>query len=367
MTGRTSMKTVAAAAGVSLATVSNAYNRPDRLSAAVRERVLAIADAQGYPGPDPAARSLRRGRSGAIGVVFAVQLSYAFTDPYCTELLAGIADVAELSRTSLLLMPLVPVTATCDDEQVRQSIDAARHAVVDGVVTEYIDETHPVMDVLRSRGLPLVRSIEGTGDRCVVVDDECAMRAVGEHLASLGHRSVAVVATAPGVAGTVEVVRTDRSLYPYARLRVTGLRSGLGRGADVTIVRVRDNTAAAGRLAAELIARQLPEVTAVAAVSDVLALGVLDGTTADGPHRLAVTGFDDVPSAAARGLTTVRQPIREKGRAMARMLLDPASSDERVVLPIELVVRASTAAASRATPAASTPQLATRRKKNSPR
>ena len=345
MTDRASMKTVATAAGVSLATVSNAYNRPDRLSSAVRERVLAVARAQGYPGPDPAARSLRRGRSGAIGVVFAVRLSYAFTDPYCTELLAGIADVAESSRTSLPLMPLVPITATCDEERVRQSIDAVRHAVVDGVVTEYIDESHPAVDVLRARGMPLVRSIEGTGDRCVIVDDDGAMRAVGRHLASLGHRSVAVVAAGPGVAGTVDVVRTGGSLYPYARLRVAGLRRGLGRGADVTIVRVSDNTPAEGRLAAELIARRLPHVTAVAAVSDVLALGVLDGLP-DGRHRLAVTGFDDVPAAAARGLTTVRQPIREKGRAMARMLLDPACSDERVLLPTELVVRDSTAGAS---------------------
>ena len=90
-----SLATVARAAGVSPSTVSNAYNRPEQMSAQVRARVFAVALEQGYAGPDPAARSLRSRRAGAIGVLFTVPLAYAFTDPYCAALLTGLAEVAE--------------------------------------------------------------------------------------------------------------------------------------------------------------------------------------------------------------------------------------------------------------------------------
>jgi DNA-binding LacI/PurR family transcriptional regulator len=87
---RPTLDTVAKAAGVSRMTVSNAYNRPDQLSAATRERVLAVAEALGYSGPDPAGASLRRGRVGAVGVVLTEQLAYAFTDPGLVSFMRGV-------------------------------------------------------------------------------------------------------------------------------------------------------------------------------------------------------------------------------------------------------------------------------------
>src|SRR5690606_15894864 len=92
---RVTIKDVAAALGVAQSTVSNAYNRPDQLSAELRERVLATAEAMGYQGPDPAARSLRRGVSNVIGVVYPSELSYAFTDPAAALFIEGIAREAE--------------------------------------------------------------------------------------------------------------------------------------------------------------------------------------------------------------------------------------------------------------------------------
>ena len=95
--------------------------------------------------------------------------------------------------------------------------------------------------------------------------------------------------------------------------------------------------------------------TAIAAISDALALGVLQALADLGrtPGRdTAVTGFDDVPAAARAGLTTVRQPVAEKGRLMARMRLDAAFTERRVVLPTELIARASTLCARRAAPGA---------------
>ena len=92
---RPSLKDVADALGVTAATVSNAYNRPNQLSPALRDRVLEKARLLGYPGPNPIARGLRRGRTGAIGVLYADRLSYAFKDPVAVELLAGIATATE--------------------------------------------------------------------------------------------------------------------------------------------------------------------------------------------------------------------------------------------------------------------------------
>jgi len=88
-----------------------------------------------------------------------------------------------------------------------------------------------------------------------------------------------------------------------------------------------------------------PRPTAIAAGGDVLALGVIQAMRQRGlqPGRdISVTGFDDIPAAEAGGLTTVRQPIREKGRTLGRMLLDPTFTDNRVVLPTDLIVRSST-------------------------
>src|SRR4051812_32257827 len=100
--GRPTLDDVAAAAGVSRMTVSNAYNRPDQLSAATRERVLAVAAGLGYAGPDAAARSLRRGRAGAIGVLLTESLPYAFEDPGMVAMLRGVAAGVAEAGTGLL-------------------------------------------------------------------------------------------------------------------------------------------------------------------------------------------------------------------------------------------------------------------------
>ena len=81
------LASLAAELGVSRTTVSNAYNRPDQLSAPLRERVLEAARRLGYPGPDPVARSLRTRRAGAVGLLLTEELSYAFRDPGATGFL----------------------------------------------------------------------------------------------------------------------------------------------------------------------------------------------------------------------------------------------------------------------------------------
>lgn len=342
------LKTVAAAAGVSVSTVSNAYNRPDQLSAEVRQRVLETAKRLAYPGPDPAARSLRNRRAGAIGLLFTEQLSYAFSDPYSVGMLAGLAEVAEQHRSSLLLIPLEHFDPA-DPQAAAGAVETMRQAVVDGVVAYCVDPDHPARQVALDRGLLLVSTVDLDDPRqgYVLIDEEVSAGRVGRHLADLGHRRVGVVVDSAGPVGAARLVGADdeADLYADARLRLNGLRRALGEDATVTAVSAGHNSETAGHAAAELLLDRQDRPTAIVAVSDVLALGVLQALRPrrlSVGHDISVAGFDDIPAAETAALTTVRQPIAEKGRLLARMLLDSAFTERRVVLETELVVRAST-------------------------
>src|SRR4051795_10759798 len=136
MKKKTTARDIAAELGVSVKTVTNAYGRPDQLSPALRERVLATAARLGYSGPDPVAAGLRRGRVGAIGVAYANRLSYAFDDPVARELLAGMTSVAELAGVGLLLLPgsSAPAART----------RAVSGAVVDGLLASSLADDDPL-------------------------------------------------------------------------------------------------------------------------------------------------------------------------------------------------------------------------------
>src|ERR671930_1806087 len=92
-------------AGVSVGSASQAFGRPELVSDEVRERVLAAAEELGYPGPDPAARRLRTGRAGAVGLIFAERLGYPFTDPAAPTFLRGLAQGMQDAPSGLLLIP----------------------------------------------------------------------------------------------------------------------------------------------------------------------------------------------------------------------------------------------------------------------
>ncbi len=342
------LKSVARAAGVSVSSVSNAYNRPEQLSVGVRERILAVADEQGYAGPDAAARSLRSRRAGAIGLLFTARLSYAFSDPYSVGMLAGLAEVAERSRVGLLLIPLAAADRG-DRDDLDASVAAARQAVVDGVIAYCVDPDHPARQVIRSRGLPIVSCTDdGAPDaKQVLIDEVGAARRIARLIRKLGHRRVGIVLNSSRPAGHVAAVASDDdpSLYAGERLRLLGFRRALGRDCEITVLSGGHNAIESGRAAAARLLDGPDRPTAILAISDVMALGVLQALEQRRlvPGRdVSVTGFDDIPAAEAAGLTTMRQPIRERGRLLARMLLDPSYPESRVVLPTRLVVRAST-------------------------
>ncbi|GAA2794910.1 LacI family DNA-binding transcriptional regulator [Kribbella solani] len=333
------LKTVAKAVGVSPSTVSNAYNKPDQLSVALRERILAAAHELGYAGPDAAARALRSGKAGAVGVLFTDKLAYAFSDPYAVGFLAGLAEVAEEFATSLLLMPLSSTDITGGSNAVQQAaIDAAAIFCVPG--------GHPALEILDNRGIPAVSTDRGDHPSLswVAIDELEAAAQLGEHLARLGHREVVVLVDNAQAAGGRPVELTlDEVGYTDCELRIRGLQKTMP-DARLRIVSGGHNAIASGRRGAEYALDSQDRPTAIVGLSDVQALGALEAMKVRGltPGRdLTLAGFDDIPAAEAVGLTTVRQPIKDKGRAVGRILLDPASTERQLLLPTQLIVRSS--------------------------
>jgi DNA-binding LacI/PurR family transcriptional regulator len=339
---RPTMSTVAQAAGVSPMTVSNAYNRPDQLSPATRERVLQVAAELGYAGPDPAGRSLRRGRSGTVGLVLTEELPYAFADPGLLAFMNGLATELAAAGQALLLIP-----TTSDPTNA-----LIRGALVDALVLRAMPADHPAMAAARERGVPLV---VGGGPRIpgvpfVGIDNARAAGQAAEHLLELGHRRFGLVTVPPpDLAGGVPPM-------PGLHERTRGFTATLVKaGVDpsrVTTAQAKQNTRAAGRVAARALLHPPPadRPTAVFAVTDVLAFGVLDaaaGLKLPVPSQLSVVGFDDIDEAArsAPGLTTVSHPLFEQGRAAVQMVI--AAVEGRTVRPprltTHLVLRETTA------------------------
>jgi DNA-binding LacI/PurR family transcriptional regulator len=339
------LKTVAQAVGVSPSTVSNAYNKPGQLSTALRERILATAQELGYAGPDASARALRSGKAGAVGVLFTDKLSYAFSDPYAVGFLAGLAEVAEEFSTSLLLMPLSSADLSSGSNAVQQ-------AAIDAAAIFCVPNGHPALDILNARGIPAVSTDRGDHPDLswVAIDEVAAATKLGEHLARLGHRDIVVLVDNAEAAGGEPVeLSLDEVGYTDCELRIQGLQKAMP-DARLRLVSGGHNAFSSGLKGAEYALDSQDRPTAIVGLSDVQALGAMEAMKVRGltPGRdLTIVGFDDIPAAETAGLTTIRQPIKDKGRAVGRILLDPATTERQVLMPTQLVVRSSSGPAPR--------------------
>jgi DNA-binding LacI/PurR family transcriptional regulator len=345
------LASLAAELGISRTTVSNAYNRPDQLSPQLRQRILEAARRLGYPGPDPVARSLRTRKAGAIGLIFTEGLSYAFRDPAAVAFLEGLGLACEDKGVGLLMVPAAPGDVA-DPKLVYG-------AAVDGFVVYSMPAGDPHVRAVLERPVPsvVVDQPVGLSDVDFVgLDDHAAAAELGRHLGRLGHRKVGVVANRLGTDrhdGPADLDRQRASPYAVVKARLEGLAAGLAEsGVDRATVPVEerfDNSSAAGEHGAAALLDRHPELTALACTTDVFALATLAVAGRRGmrvPRELSVTGFDDVPEAAANALTTVHQPMLEKGRVAGRLLLDEGErpTARHVLLPTELIIRNSTGA-----------------------
>ncbi|MEO5833913.1 MAG: LacI family DNA-binding transcriptional regulator [Nakamurella sp.] len=345
------LQTVADQVGVSRMTVSNAFSRPDQLSAPLRDKILAAATALGYVGPDPAARALARGTTSTVGIVLTSLVQSAFADEVATAFLGAIADELAPSGLSLTLLSTVETAGRVP----------ARDVPMDGAVVFHCDPRSPALVWLQRRRLPLVYvdQIPTPDVPCVNVDDRGGARAAAEHLLSLGHRRIGIVSVdvVPPY-GVVSGVSPARQSY-VAYERTEGWRLALAAtGVEPVFVNQAHPTEGDGYEALELLLDADPGITGVLCFSDTLAHGVMLAAQNRGlslPRDLSIVGFDDNPLASRLrpALTTVRQDVAAKGRLAAGALIglveaarsggdDPAPAVQ-IQLPTELVVRASTA------------------------
>jgi LacI family transcriptional regulator len=327
---------VAARAGVSLGTVSNVLNRPDRVAPATRARVLQAIDELGFV-RNEAARQLRAGRSRIIGLVV-----LDVGNPFFTDLAAGVESLAEESGLSVILC-----NSNDDRARERHYLSLLQEQRAFGVLITPVGAATKQLDALRARGTPVVLVDRGSGRRqcSVSVDDEVGGTIAAEHLLTLGHRRIAFVG------GPVSLRQVSE--------RLAGARSaieGVG-GARLRVVETAAMSVACGREAgaalAGIAARNRP--TAVFCANDLLALGVLQEMTRNRlrvPDDVAIVGYDDIEFAAAAAvpLTSVRQPRAQLGRSAAELLIDEVQNADshqhrQLVFEPELVVRESTGAA----------------------
>ena len=335
------LQTIADALGVSRTTVSNAYNRPDQLAPELRRKVLETAKELGYAGPDPAARRLRSGRRGAIGLMFAERLSYAFTDPGAVGFLQGLTEATEAKGYELLLLPGMR------GEQ--QEALAVRDAVVGAFCLYCMPDDHPAVDAALSRNVPVVVADEPShpGTFFVGIDDLGGARMAAEHVKALGHERVAIITDRlvdDQLEGYADSERIEHSNCKVARERVAGYTAGMDTTEPLPVYDTIANFVESGERAAHELLQRDRRPTALLCSTDVLAFGAMRAVRELGlevGRDVSITGFDDVPDAEDLDLTTIRQPLVEKGREAGRLLLEQ-NTERRVILPLELIARGST-------------------------
>ncbi len=315
---RVTIADVAGAAGVSKTAVSFAFNNPEKLGQATLERVLHVAHELGYT-PHPAARALSLRRSGTIGVLIPQRLSTVFANQFLSELFQGLGELVEEHDLTLLLVP--PLDGSLEG--------AIRQASVDGFISLGLSPDDAALATLDRIGIPtvLIDSEESPEHPAVNVDDAGGAEAAARHLLDLGHRQLAVIMLPP--------TRSQSVMTPAASRRLAGYQAALAAfDAPAPYMVTAGATMPAGARAFDSFPKGKRRPTEAAGLHV--------------PEDLSVVGYDDLPMAAwtSPPLTTVRQPIVEKGRVAARLLIQRLQG--KVVtspppLSTSLVVRGSTA------------------------
>ncbi|MBV8862529.1 MAG: LacI family DNA-binding transcriptional regulator [Mycobacterium sp.] len=324
---RATLASLAAELKVSRTTVSNAYNRPDQLSPALRERVLATAKRLGYAGPDPVARSLRTRKAGAVGLVITEPLTYSFSDPAALDFVAGLAQSCEERGQGLMLVAVGPSRSLADGTA---SVLAAG---VDGFVVYSAACDDPYLQIVQQRRLPLVvvdQPKDVAGASAVGIDDRAAMCKLGDYVLGLGHREIGLLTMRlrrDRRQGLVDSERLRSSTFHVQSERIGGVRDAMAAAGlnpdSLTVVESYEHTATSGGVAAQVALEANPRITALMCTADVLALSAMDFLRGRGvyvPGHMTVTGFDLIGEARRRGLTTVAQHSLQKGRRAGELL-----------------------------------------------
>ncbi|WP_026126807.1 LacI family DNA-binding transcriptional regulator [Nocardiopsis xinjiangensis] len=324
-----SIKDVAEAAGLSVATVSRALNGQSAVSDTARAKVLSAAESLGYR-PNVVARSLRTDRTRTIGLVISDVLN-----PYFTELARSVEEEARALGYSVIIGN-ADERAELEAHHVRSLLERR----IDGLLVSPADGHSPLTLDAAEGPTPLVfvdRWIPGCDAPVVRADGRGAIRDLVAHLYGLGHRRLAII-TGPA-ATTTGRERVEAFRAALSELGLSLPESHVGQG---------DFQAESGRLATERFL-DLPErPDAVFATDNLMALGALNAIRVRGlsvPDDIGLAAFDDIPwfPHTAPPITTIAQPTAALGRVAVRALADLISGGpaQSTVLPAHLLVRRS--------------------------
>jgi len=317
------LKSIARELGVTHTTVSNAYNNPDKLSPALRARILDYAAAHYFHGPDNIGRALRTGKSDAIGIIFNDALSYVFTDHHDVNLMKGIAAACEKKGANIVLIPL---------KQTGSARMNAINAAVDGYILNATFNNDQIIEKALAKGLPIVTTDFAIPHHSSVsIDNALAMQQICLHLLAKGHRRIGIISF-PSRRGRRGMSALSAPLVGDNTLmltRVNACKATLAaHGIDLAMCRLveTEHDELHGALAAQALLRDSPGLTALICLSDRFALGAVQACREAGraiPQEIAITGFDNMPlPAGLPGLTTISQDAEKKGEIAAGLLLE---------------------------------------------
>ena len=340
---RITLKDLARELGVSTATISNAFNRPDQLSPSLRERILDEAKRLGYRGPDAKARSLRTGRSRIIAVLLAESLTYSLNDAVASEFLSGVAEVLDAQGHTLLLL---------SSRQTQGQIPGSA-SMADGFIVYGLIPTTELLDSLPLQASLVAVDFNVAGYPSVHIDNEPACYAIARHaVTSRSSRRPAIIGLRLTVAPHNGYLTAEHSLLSaddtITRSRLAGFSRALAEhGFDtgrVPVWNVEENTfdicAPVIEPILDLPDEERPDL--LLCMSDRLALTALTLAEQRGirvPEDLRLTGFDGIAEGQYRAprLTTVCQESHGKGRLAARMILG-LDEPQAKMLPTELLI-----------------------------
>ncbi|MBU4464801.1 MAG: LacI family DNA-binding transcriptional regulator [Actinobacteria bacterium] len=346
---RATISDVAREARVSPSTASVVFSGKTPVSDVTRSRVLAAAASLGYTGPDPRAASLRRGRSGIVGVVFEEHLGTAFLDPVKTLMMDGLTEGVAPLGAGLLLLRDTHVAAEGNSPAPTLTTAPLDAAVLIGCSGRLRESLTAVL----ARGIPVVviEGDAGDGIPRIDLDNREAQRQMASHVSSLGHRRVAIVTlptNADSPPGWVDADREAGITVDVTRLRLSGTRDIFPEApAYAAAASSIDEGMNAGRV---VFADAASRPTAVIAHSDLLAAGIIRAAEEAGlrvPEDVSVTGFDGVTvdGLAPYQLTTMRQPATEKGRAAGDAVVAMLEERDAVSVRFTCTFRAGNTAA----------------------
>jgi len=342
-TKKLTIKDVARILEVSTATVSNAFNRPDQLSEALRERILRECQRLGYQGPSAAGRYLRTGRSGVVGVVLTDSLSYSMNDYVASHFLAGLAEVFDEAHLHMLLL-----SARDMDQSTRQR---QHESMVDGYIAYGMitNEGRTYEHLLRQQKRLIVVDNHIEGFSSINVDNRGATRDIARYALREKPQNPAILGlrltefprisrlTPEDIESAPESISVDRLRGYFDAIDEAGLELPVDRIWNAPL-----NTHRWAYQVAREALNTLPRPDLLFCMSDVIAMAAVQTALQMGlriPEDLRVVGFDGIPEAQNLhpSITTIQQHSTEKGRTAAKMFL--ANTDaENILMPTELVI-----------------------------